>query len=87
LQTWIRNASLEPDWLRVGTDIIGGTTFNAAFALTGETTATVPEPATLALLLVAFAATVAARGRAALGGLLASSMKRARISHRSAPLR
>jgi hypothetical protein len=55
LQSWIRNADLSPDWLRVGTDIVGGTpapTFNAAFSLTGET---VPEPATLALLGLAFA--------------------------------
>ncbi|MEO7326712.1 MAG: hypothetical protein ABIW82_17970 [Dokdonella sp.] len=36
LQSWIRNASLSPDWLRVGTDIIGGTpTFNHAFQLIG----------------------------------------------------
>src|SRR5205085_891391 len=25
LQSWIRNATLDPDWLRVGTDIFGGT--------------------------------------------------------------
>ena len=37
LQAWIRNSDLAPDWLRVGTDVIGGTTFNAAFSLTGET--------------------------------------------------
>ena len=46
LQAWIRNADLKPDWLRIGTDIIGGTpvqTFNMAFSLTGETT---PQPAT-----------------------------------------
>jgi len=37
LQTWIRNDNLAPDWLRVGTDIIGGTTvFNASFTLSGE---------------------------------------------------
>src|SRR5262249_49984623 len=24
IQTWIRNAGLAPDWLRVGTDIVGG---------------------------------------------------------------
>ena len=37
LQTWIRNDNLAPDWLRVGTDIIGGTTvFNAAFTLSGD---------------------------------------------------
>lgn len=38
LQTWIRNAALDPDWLRVGTDIVGGSTpptFNAAFSLSG----------------------------------------------------
>jgi hypothetical protein len=47
LQEWIRNDQLSPDWLRVGTDIVGGTTFNGSFALAGE----VPEPATLAMLL------------------------------------
>ena len=38
LQTWIRNANLDPDWLRVGTDIVGGTTpptFNGTFSLAG----------------------------------------------------
>jgi len=42
LQAWIRNADLTPDWLRIGTDIIGGTTpptFNMSFSLTGETVA------------------------------------------------
>jgi hypothetical protein len=51
LQTWIRNDSLAPDWLRVGTDIVGGTpapTFNAAFTLAGQTV--VPEPSGLLLL-------------------------------------
>jgi hypothetical protein len=28
---------LAPDWLRIGTDIIGGTTFNASFSLSGQT--------------------------------------------------
>jgi len=40
LQAWIRNSSLAPDWLRIGTDIIAGTTpptFNMAFSLNGET--------------------------------------------------
>ena len=44
LQSWIRNANLDPDWLRIGTDIVGGgtpSTFNAAFSLSG-TTATAP---------------------------------------------
>jgi len=39
-QAWIRNANLAPDWLRIGTDIVGGTTpptFNMTFSLTGET--------------------------------------------------
>src|SRR5262249_38404254 len=38
LQSWMRDdPSLAPDWLRIGTDIIGGTTFNASFSLSGET--------------------------------------------------
>jgi hypothetical protein len=41
LQSWTRDQMLDPDWLRVGTDIVGGTTFNAAFSLTG---AAVPGP-------------------------------------------
>jgi len=51
LQSWIRNASLDPDWLRIGTDIVGGATpptFNQAFTLTG-TAITIPEPTSLAL--------------------------------------
>ena len=40
-QAWIRDANLAPDWLRIGTDIIGGgataPTFNMSFSLTGET--------------------------------------------------
>jgi hypothetical protein len=50
LQAWIRNGALDPDWLRIGTDIVGGTTpptFNMAFELQGDA---VPEPATLMLL-------------------------------------
>ncbi len=46
-QAWIRNASLDPDWLRVETDIIGSTATNAAFSLVGEA---VPEPGTLGAL-------------------------------------
>jgi len=40
LQAWIRNDDLLPDWLRIGTDIIGGATpptFNLTFSLRGET--------------------------------------------------
>jgi PEP-CTERM motif len=50
LQAWTRDEMLDPDWLRVGMDIVGGTTpptFNMAFELRGDT---VPEPATLMLL-------------------------------------
>ncbi len=43
LQTWIRNASLDPDWLRAGTDVVGAGTFNGAFTLSGNI---VPEPGT-----------------------------------------
>jgi hypothetical protein len=46
----MRNENLDPDWLRIGTDIIGGTTtFNAQFTLAGDLSA-VPEPATLLLV-------------------------------------
>jgi len=44
LQEWIRNDALQPDWLRVGTDIVGGATpptFNAAFSLSGHAPVTV----------------------------------------------
>ena len=45
LQAWVRNANLDPDWLRVGTDIVGGgvtaPTYNLAFTLDA-----VPEPST-----------------------------------------
>jgi hypothetical protein len=52
LQTWTRDQFLEPDWLRVGTDITGQGPFNAAFSLTG---AMIPEPSTWALMLLGFA--------------------------------
>jgi hypothetical protein len=42
LQSWTRDQMLDPDWLRVGTDIVGGTTFNASFSLTGDVS--VPAP-------------------------------------------
>jgi len=49
LQSWMRNENLDPDWLRIGTDIIGGSTFNSQFTLAGDLSA-VPEPATLLLV-------------------------------------
>lgn len=44
------NENLAPDWLRVGTDIVGGNqapTFNATFTLSG---AVVPEPGSVIML-------------------------------------
>jgi hypothetical protein len=35
LQSWTRDQFLEPDWLRIGTDITGQVPFNAAFDLNG----------------------------------------------------
>jgi hypothetical protein len=49
LQAWIRNSNLSPDWLRIGTDIVGGgaaaPTFNMTFSLTGETVPGAGTPA------------------------------------------
>ena len=54
LQAWIRNENLAPDWLRIGTDIVGppptggaAPTFNMAFTLDGTA---VPEPSSYILL-------------------------------------
>jgi hypothetical protein len=49
LQAWTRDQFLDPDWSRVGTDIVGGVTppqFNAAFSLDGSVA---PEPSGLVL--------------------------------------
>jgi hypothetical protein len=38
LQMWIRDSNLDPDWLRVGTDVVGGApapTFNGSFSVSG----------------------------------------------------
>lgn len=50
LQSWIRDENLAPDWLRIGTDVVGAGAFNAAFALSGQTLP-VPEPSSYALML------------------------------------
>jgi hypothetical protein len=59
LQSWTRDdPGIAPDWLRVGTDIVGppitggmAPTFNETFSLTG---AVVPEPSTWAMMLLGF---------------------------------
>jgi PEP-CTERM motif len=57
LQMWTRDEALDPDWLRVGTDIVGppplggaAPTFNGAFSLDATVT---PEPATFGLCFAA----------------------------------
>jgi hypothetical protein len=52
LQAWTRDENLDPDWLRVGADIVGGTSFNTAFSLDGTVT---PEPGTTAVVLAGLA--------------------------------
>jgi PEP-CTERM motif len=59
LQSWTRDEMLDPDWLRIGTDIVGtgidrptAPTFNAAFSVTGSV---VPEPSTWAMMLLGLA--------------------------------
>jgi hypothetical protein len=51
LQSWTRDANLDPDWSRVGTDIVGGATpptFNQAFSLDGTV---VPEPSGIVMVV------------------------------------
>jgi len=52
LQAWVRNDDIKNDWLRTGTDIIGGptdpATYNLAFRLVGTV---VPEPTGVAMLI------------------------------------
>lgn len=50
LQAWIRTSRLAPDWVRIGTDVIGATppatppTFNMTFSLSGETVPDIGTP-------------------------------------------
>ena len=63
LQAWIRNTNLDPDWLRIGTDIIGGSAanrYNMAFSLQGID---IPEPGTLSMVFVGALALAALRLR------------------------
>ncbi len=55
LQTWTRDQALDPDWLRVGMDIVGGANppaFNNSFSLDGTV---IPEPPAGSLVLIALA--------------------------------
>ena len=56
LQGWARDDALSPDWLRVGTDIVGAGAFNFAFALDGDVVGPVPLPAGLPVLGAALGA-------------------------------
>lgn len=63
LQAWTRDANLDPDWSRVGTDIVGGSpapTFNLAFSLDG---AAVPEPGQTLMVLTGVSALLGLRLR------------------------
>jgi hypothetical protein len=67
LQAWTRDAMLDPDWLRVGTDIVGGTTpptFNTAFSLDGTV---IPEPSSTILVVAGLA--LIASGRRIVSGI------------------
>jgi len=60
LQAWVRNDNIKNDWLRTGTDIIGGptdpATYNLAFRLVGTTGTVVPEPTGVAMLIAGLVA-------------------------------
>ena len=66
LQAWTRDGTIEPDWLRIGTDIVGGMegnpapTFNASFSISG----TPDSGSTLFLLSSAVAIVFVLRRRA-----------------------
>ena len=65
LQSWTRDQFLDPDWLRIGTDIVGdGAAFNATFSITG-TTEDIPEPASLTVAGVGLIGLLLRRRRSA----------------------
>jgi hypothetical protein len=64
LQSWTRDEALDPNWLRVATDITRQGPFNAAFSVSGSV---VPETSTWAMLLMGFVGLVLARRRLPLG--------------------
>ena len=83
LQEWIRNENLAPDWLRVGTDIVGGSpapTFNATFSLSGSI---VPEPGSMIMLSLGsvgvFGIALVRRRRAMAGVIASGRLKRCRF--------
>ena len=58
LQAWTRDEALDPDWLRIGTDIVGGATaptFNMAFSLSGDSSDATPLPGTFPLFATGLA--------------------------------
>jgi hypothetical protein len=63
LQSWTRDEALDPDWLRVGTDIMGQGPFNAAFSVSGSV---IPETSTWVMLLMGFGGLALARRRLSL---------------------
>lgn len=66
LQGWTRDENLDPDWSRVGTDIIGGATppqFNFAFSLASN----VPEPSSTSLIVCGLMLIVSASRRKLVG--------------------
>jgi hypothetical protein len=76
LQTWTRNETLAPDWVRVGTDVVGGDTpptFNASFSLSGEVDEVTPPPPTGIPLPIA-----AGPGLALLGSLGVMKLRKTR---------
>ena len=73
LQAWTRDEFLDPDWLRIGTDIVGGNpapTFNLAFSITGVDA--VPEPSTWVMMILGLVGVGAMRYRRRKTAMLAA---------------